>query len=183
MATSAGITQPGYIQDLDPEVFRDEMDVSYFDTLHAIKAVIPSMIERRRRSIVGVSSTAGIAGVFGYSAYSPTKFAVSGLLKTLRAEMKPHNVGEQCVYPADVDTRMLERENLIKPPETAAISGTFKPLPPADVAGAIVAAIGKPKFAVYTDTTTRLLGPVSRIAPNWLNRNLDARERKAHPGA
>ncbi|MEA2024500.1 MAG: SDR family oxidoreductase [Actinomycetota bacterium] len=181
LVTSAGIAHPGYIQDLDPQVFREEMDVNYFGTLHAIKAVIPSMIERRRGSIVGVSSAAGILGIFGYTAYSPTKFAVRGLLESLRAEMRPHDVAVHCVFPADIDTPMLERENVIKPPETAAISGTIKPLPPADVAEAIVAAIGKTKFAVYTDTTTRLLGPVSGFAPSWLSRKLDARARKTNP--
>ena len=178
LVTSAGVAHPGYIQDLDPQVFREEMDVNYFGTLNAIKAVVPSMIERHHGTIVGVSSAAGILGIFGYTAYSPTKFAVRGLLESLRAEMKPHNVAVHCVFPADIDTPQLEFENRTKPPETAAIAGTIKPLPPGDVAEAIVAALNKPKFAVFTDTKTRLLGPVSGIAPNWLNRNLDARARK-----
>ena len=91
------------------------MDVNYFGTLNAIKAVVPSMIERHHGIIVGVSSAAGILGMFGYTAYSPTKFAVRGLLESLRAEMKPHNVAVHCVFPADIDTPQLEFENRTKP--------------------------------------------------------------------
>ena len=86
------------------------------------------MIERRRGSIVGVSSAAGLVGVFGYTAYAPTKFAVRGFLETLRGELAPYGIHVGCSFPPDTDTPQLADENRYKPKETKAISGTIKPL-------------------------------------------------------
>ncbi len=85
----AGSSHPGYFEQLDDAVFRDQMEVDYFGTLHAIRAVVPSMIERGRGHVVTVSSTAGLIGVFGYTAYGPAKYAVRGLAETLRSELAP----------------------------------------------------------------------------------------------
>ena len=86
------------------------------------------MIERRRGSFVGVSSAAGLVGVFGYTAYAPTKFAVRGFLESLRGELLPYGIHVGCSFPPDTDTPQLEDENRYKPKETKAISGTIKPL-------------------------------------------------------
>jgi hypothetical protein len=42
--------------------------------------------------VVAVSSAAGLIGIFGYSAYGPAKFAVRGLMESVRAELTPHGV-------------------------------------------------------------------------------------------
>ena len=46
LVTSAGYAHPGLFVDLDDEVFERQMAVDYFGTLHAIRAVVPSMVER-----------------------------------------------------------------------------------------------------------------------------------------
>ena len=53
LITSAGYAHPGRFIDLDIDVFREQMDVNYFGTLHAIRAVVPSMVGRRAGHIVG----------------------------------------------------------------------------------------------------------------------------------
>jgi len=162
LVTSAGLSRPGYFRELPERVFRELMEVNYFGTLHAIRAVLPGMVERRRGSIVGVSSAAGLLGVFGFTAYAPTKFAVRGLLESLRAELVPHGVHVGCCYPPDVDTEMLAREAEFKPRETEAISGTIAPLPAERVAHAIVRGIERERFTITADVQTALLG---RLAP------------------
>ena len=52
LVTAAGTAHPGYFEELDESVFRDQMEVDYFGTLHAVRAVVPSMIERRRGHLV-----------------------------------------------------------------------------------------------------------------------------------
>ncbi|GCB52329.1 short chain dehydrogenase [Streptomyces sp. NL15-2K] len=78
LITSAGLARPGHFLDLPDEVFRQMMEVDYFGTLYALRAVAPGMVERGRGSLVAVSSAAGLVGIFGYSAYGPAKFAVRG---------------------------------------------------------------------------------------------------------
>src|SRR5262249_13083748 len=89
LVAAAGGAHPGYFETLDESVFHDQIDVDYFGTLHAARAVVPAMIRRRRGHIVMVSSTAALVGVFGYSAYAPAKAAVRSLAETLRPELAP----------------------------------------------------------------------------------------------
>ena len=127
LVTSAGSSHPGYFEQLDDAVFREQMDVDYFGTLHAVRAVVPSMIERGRGHLVTISSTAGLIGVFGYSAYGPAKYAVRGLAETLRPELAPHGIVVACVYPPDTRTPGFDAENELKPAETERISAAIKP--------------------------------------------------------
>lgn len=157
LLTSAGVAHPGYFEHLDDEIFRWMMDVDYFGTLHALRAVVPGMIQRRRGSIVGISSTAGLVGVFGYTAYGPAKFAVRGLLEALRGELRPYGVYVGCVCPPDTDTPQLAYENRFKPDETRAISGSIKPYPPDRVAASIVHGVERRRFLIAPDWQTRVV--------------------------
>ncbi len=179
LVASAGIARPGRFVELDDAIFRSMMDVDYFGTLWPIRAVAPSMMARRTGSIVGVSSAAGLVGVFGYTAYGAAKFAVRGLLEALRAEMKPHGVHVGCVYPPDVDTPQLADENRFKPAETKAISGSIKPLDPATVAASIIAGIEHRRFEIVPDVATRALARTASLVPGAYRRWFDHRTRQA----
>ena len=63
------------------------MSVNYFGSVHATRAVIKGMKARKKGRIVFVSSQAGQLGLFGYSAYSATKFALRGLAEALQMEV------------------------------------------------------------------------------------------------
>ncbi|HEX4704377.1 MAG TPA: SDR family oxidoreductase [Pseudonocardiaceae bacterium] len=168
LVTSAGLARPGRFLELDDAVFRQMMEVDYFGTLYCIQAVAPDMVEAGRGSIMAVSSGAALFGFYGYTAYAPAKFAVRGLMEALRGELKPHGVHVGCVYPPDVDTPQLADENRFKPAETAAISGTIKPMTAEAVAKSIVRAIDDERFAVYPDRGVALLsGLVPLTAPLW----------------
>ena len=104
LVTSAGAAHPGRFVDLDDAVFRDQMEVDYFGTLHAVRAVVPAMMERRRGHLVLIASTVAFVGIYGYSAYAPAKHAVRGLAETLRPELKPHGITVACAYPPDTET-------------------------------------------------------------------------------
>ena len=148
LITCAGIAHPGYFEKLSMEVFEATMMVNYFGTLYAIKAVVPSMIRRKSGSIILVSSGAGLLGLFGYTAYSASKFAVRGLAEALRGEMKRYNIHVGIVYPPDTDTPQLTQENITKPSETKEITALAKTWDPEDVAQEIIAGIRQQKFAI-----------------------------------
>jgi 3-dehydrosphinganine reductase len=116
VAAAADPAHPGYFEQLDESVFRDQMEVRYFGTLNSVRAVVPSMIERKRGHLVLVGSVAALIGVFGYSAYAPAKYAVRGLAETLRVELAPYGIVVACAYPPDTKTPGFERENGLKPP-------------------------------------------------------------------
>ena len=179
LLTSAGIAHPGYFEHLDDAVFRRTMEVDYFGTLHAVRAVVPAMIERGRGSVVGISSTAGLIGVFGYAAYSPPKFAVRGLLEVLRVELRPAGIHVGCVCPPDTDTPQLAYENRYKPAETFAISGAIKPYAAAEVAASIVNGMERGRFLVTPDWQTKVVARTSGLLPGAWFSYFDWRVRTA----
>lgn len=145
---SAGITQPGYVQDLGLDVFREMMEINYFGTVNVVKAVLPGMMERGSGHIVNISSGAGFLGVFGYTAYGASKYAVRGFSDVLRAEMKPHGIRVSVVFPPDTDTPQLAYEAPFKPYETKAISGNAKVQSARAVAEAILKGIQNKHYVI-----------------------------------
>ena len=173
LVTSAGYSHPGHFAEIPIEEFRRQMDVNLLGTVHAARLVVPSMMERQSGHVCVVSSVAGIIGVFGFTAYSPTKFAVKGFAESLRDEVHPHGVRVSIVYPPDTDTPGFRAENEIKPEECARISATIKPVPAERVGRAIARGIERDKLHITIDPLSRVLlrgvgvlGPALRAMSN-----------------
>ena len=148
LINSAGVAQPGYIQEIDMKVFRWMMEVNFFGTVQVIKSLLPGMMERGSGYIVNISSMAGYLGVFGYSAYGASKYAVRGFSDVLRAEMKPHGIGVSLVFPPDTETPQLAYEEQFKPDETKALTESGGRMSPEEVARAIVKGIEKGRYLI-----------------------------------
>lgn len=170
LITSAGIAHPGYFSEIPVEMFEQTMAVNYFGSLYSVKAVLPGMIERQQGQIVLISSGAGLIGVYGYSAYCPSKFALRGLAESLRGEIKPKGINLTVVYPPDTDTPQLAAENKIKPLETKQITATAKVLSAEAVAAEILQGVAKNKFAIAPGRELKILNRYhSLLSPalNW----------------
>jgi len=165
---SAGETQPGYIQDLSLEIFEQLMQINYFGTVYVTKAVLPAMLSRGSGQLINISSMAGYLGVFGYSAYGATKYAVAGFSEVLRAEMKSHGIRVSVAFPPDTDTPQLAYEEPFKPAETKAISGNAKALSADLVAGAILQQAEKGRFLIFPGTDSRLFYLMTSKLPKSL---------------
>ncbi len=165
---SAGITQPGYIQDLSREVFERLMQVNYLGTVYVTTAVLPAMLARGSGHIINISSMAGYLGVFGYSAYGASKFAVTGFSEVLRAEMKPHCIRVSVAFPPDTDTPQLAYEEPFKPAETRALSGNTKALSADKVAHSILHQAEKGHFMIFPGTDSRLFYILTSKLPKSL---------------
>jgi len=181
LVTCAGAARAGHFERLARRVFEEQMALDYFGTLHAVRAVVPAMIGRRRGHLVLVSSSVGLVGVYGYSAYAPAKFAVRGLAETLRAELKPHGVAVACAYPPDTDTPGLARENLDKPAATARISEGIKVRSPQAVARAIVRGIERDRLVITADASTAILARAAGLLGPYLRSSFDRHVRRAGP--
>ncbi len=127
LINSAGIVRPGYFEELPLSTFREQMDVNYLGTVHGVRAVLPYMMEQGGGHIVNISSVAGAIGVFGYTAYAASKFAVRGFSEALRIELKPHDIRVSVVIPDDTDTPQLTGEKELQPLETQMTEGVLKP--------------------------------------------------------
>ena len=94
------------IPDYPHEMFDQVMAVNVRGVWLGLKYVIPVMRERGGGSIVITSSTAGIGGTAGMSAYTTSKHAVIGMMRTAALECAP-NIRVNTVNPAPIETRMM----------------------------------------------------------------------------
>jgi 3-dehydrosphinganine reductase len=174
LINSAGVTYPGYVNDIPLDIYREMMEINYFGTLHMVKALLPAMLERRSGHIVNISSAAAYVTGPGYAAYSPSKYAVRGFSDVLRAEVKPHGLQVSLVFPPDTDTPQLAFEKEHKTPELQQLSDDaglgpihFGALSADQVAGDIIDGVRRRKYIILPGRgnvvmyhLTRLLGNV-----------------------
>lgn len=79
-------------------------------TINTTKTIVPNMIQRKTGTIVIISSELGILGLSGFTAYSPTKWALRGFSDCLRMELLPYNIDVAIAYPPDMKTPGHEME-------------------------------------------------------------------------
>jgi NAD(P)-dependent dehydrogenase (short-subunit alcohol dehydrogenase family) len=89
------------------EVFDRVIAVNVRGIWLGLKYVMPVMQERGGGSIVITSSTAGIGGSPGLSAYVTSKHAVIGMMRCAAVEGAEHKIRVNTVNPAPIDTRMM----------------------------------------------------------------------------
>jgi short-subunit dehydrogenase len=85
LINNAGISMRALFKDMDLEVMRRLMNVNFYGTVYCTKFALPYLLDTKG-SLVGVISVAGHVGLPGRTAYSASKFAIRGLLDTIRIE-------------------------------------------------------------------------------------------------
>ncbi|MEM6611425.1 MAG: SDR family oxidoreductase [Cyanobacteria bacterium P01_C01_bin.72] len=173
LITSAGMVHPGYFSEIPLDIFEQTMAVNYFGALYSVKAALPSMVKQQQGQIVLISSGAGLIGIYGYTSYCPTKFALRGLAESLRGELKPQGINVSVVYPPDTDTPQLAAENKIKPAETKQITATAKTWSPEAVAQQIIRGMGKKQLAITPGLELTILNRWHSLLLPLLNRYFD----------
>lgn len=182
LVASAGISCAGIFDALPTAAHERAMAVNFFGTLYALRAVVPQMRRRGCGTVVLISSGAGLCGFFGYTAYSPGKFALKGLAESLRAELRGTGVHVSIVYPPDTDTPQLAEEIAAKPPETKVLTAQGGLWTADDVARVILKGVARRRFAITPGLpVTALYWFHSILAPvlRWNFDRIAARARAA----
>lgn len=97
-----------HIPDYPVDVFDQVMAVNVRGVWLGLKYAIPVLRARGGGSIIITSSTAGIrAGSGGLSAYTTSKHAVIGLMRSAALECAPWGIRVNTVNPAPIETRMM----------------------------------------------------------------------------
>ena len=111
LINNAGMSAQALFEDVKQEDlgwYEDLMRVNLWGSVWCSHAALP-WLKQSRGSIVAVSSLAGLIGVPGRTAYSATKFAMSGFFEALRAELKGAGVSVTTAYPGVVATQIRQR--------------------------------------------------------------------------
>ncbi|MFO0548707.1 MAG: SDR family oxidoreductase [Polyangiaceae bacterium] len=178
LVNNAGVVMPGRFVDLPVAEFRRMMDINFMGTVLMTKVLAPHFIGQKRGHVLNVSSLAGVMGIYGYTAYAASKFAVIGFSQALRAEMWPHNIRVSVCMPPDTDTPQLAMENEHKPAETKAIAGTVKTLSADAVAQSMADGMAKGTFEIYPDMASRMVALGQGVLPGVARWVCDSAQRK-----
>jgi len=163
LINSAGIAYPGEFVDLDQEIFARVMSVNYLGTVNLIKLIIPEMISNRWGYIVNISSLAAVIGIYGYTAYAPSKYAIRGFSRCLRAEMYPKGINVSVVLPPDTDTPQLTFEHSLLPDITKRINQNGGVLSAEQVSNAIIKGMHKKRFTIIPGIEGKILYALAPI--------------------
>lgn len=118
--------------------------------------------------IAFVASLAGIAGGYGYAAYSASKFAVVGLAEVLRVEWKPKGINVSVICPPEVETPMVVEERKFRPDATTEMKLFAGTLTVDEAATAIVNGLRRERFMIVPGARGKLTYFLARLLPKFL---------------
>src|ERR1700709_2554091 len=99
LVNNAGYGHEGTLEESPLEDMRRQFDVNVFGAVAMIKAVLPSMRERRAGHIINITSMGGFITMPGIAYYCGSKFALEGISDTLAKEVAGFGVKVTAVAP------------------------------------------------------------------------------------
>ena len=122
LVNNAGFGLWGPVQTLSDAELKAQFETNFFAAARMTRAVLPSMLERRRGIIVNISSVLGRMATPFNGAYAASKFALEGLSESLKTELQPFGIRVALVEPG------LFRTNFPRNATAAARANTDHPL-------------------------------------------------------
>ncbi len=169
LVNSAGMVANDRLENLPEETFEAIFRTNVLGMVYVTRALLPAL-KARRGTIVNLSSAGGLMGLYGYTAYGGSKYAVVGISECLRSELKHDGVAVTVVCPPEVDTPMPAMEQATMSPESRAVKGMAGVLKPDAVAATIVRGVGRRRFLIIPGARARLLYVLHVLSFGWLTR-------------
>ncbi len=118
IVNNIGIYQPSTIFDEDDILMEKMMNINYYSGYYLTKTLLPSMLERNSGHIFSICSVANINPVKQAFAYTISKYAVYGFIKTLRESLIETEIKTTAIIPgstltASWDGTTVESERFI----------------------------------------------------------------------
>ena len=106
LVNNAGIVSFKGIESETVDGFRRVIDINLLSVFMGMQAVIEPMKQAGGGAIINVSSTAGLQGYAGLSAYVASKWGVRGLTKAVALDLAPHHIRVLSIHPGPIKTPM-----------------------------------------------------------------------------
>lgn len=110
LVNNAGIGVPAHhTEDSNEDDHRRTLDVNMNGVYYGMRAAYPLMKASGGGSIVNISSIDGLVGVAYMASYIASKFAVTGLTRSLALEWGVDNIRVNSVHPGVISSPMVEK--------------------------------------------------------------------------
>jgi short-subunit dehydrogenase len=167
LINNAGVMPVGPFLGQSEQAIRSAIEVNFYGVLNGCHLALPAMVARRSGHIINIASLAGVVAVPGQVVYAGSKYAVVGLSTAMADEFAPHGVNVTVVMPPFTQTELIAGTKATR---------ASKPVPPEDIAAAIVAVLDTPKTHVSVPSSARAIAALtSTLSPRgrrWLNRRM-----------
>ena len=176
LVNNAGRSMRGKVLDTTPEQFRDLMELNFIALVRCARAAVPHLLKQRGH-VVNIGSLAAKSAARWVGAYPATKFAVAAYSQQLRLELGPQGLHVLLVCPGPVerhDARLYPLAGLEDLPERARTPGAgvrTRPIPPEQLARAILRACQRRRAEIVVPASARLLFALSQLFPrlgDWI---------------
>jgi NAD(P)-dependent dehydrogenase (short-subunit alcohol dehydrogenase family) len=144
------------------EVWQEQWEIHVMSHVHAIRAVLPSMLERGSGYLIQTASMAGILTSQGNAAYASTKHAAVGLAEWMSVTYHDRGIRTSLLAPLGVRTPLLGDPNA---PFARLAAGPIRE--PDEVAAMVVDAVREERFLILTDP----------VAQKWIEQKVADPER------
>jgi NAD(P)-dependent dehydrogenase (short-subunit alcohol dehydrogenase family) len=101
---NAGTWKGAPVHETTEETWDFLLDLNLKGAFLALKYSLPHLLERRRGTIIGISSLGGWVGQPGSAAYAAAKWGLRGLLESVALEVKPAGVRVSIVAPHNLNS-------------------------------------------------------------------------------
>jgi NAD(P)-dependent dehydrogenase (short-subunit alcohol dehydrogenase family) len=166
---NAGITTPGLREivttsslplfDMTDDAYRTITGVNLDGVMFGARAVLPGMVARGSGDVLVTASMAGLSGMPGDVAYTATKHAVVGVVRSLGASLEPLGVHISALCPGFVDTPLVTAD--VRPFIDAMELPMITPATVADAAmHALDVRVNGAQWVVWGDTLMQYPHPV-----------------------
>jgi NAD(P)-dependent dehydrogenase (short-subunit alcohol dehydrogenase family) len=152
LVTAAGMAAFGPVAEAAPAQWDRMLDVNLRGAMLCCRAVLPTMIARRRGTIVNIGSVVTSRTLAGSAAYTAAKYGLLGFSRVLAEEMRPHGVRVGVLSAGATDTPLWDAVS--SPPDRGLM------LRPEQVAEAALVMVGVAPNATLEEMTLLPAGGV-----------------------
>jgi short-subunit dehydrogenase len=124
LVNNAGLFVMGQIHNEAEGILENQIQTNLMSAYDISRGIIPGMLSKKQGTIFNICSTASILPYVSGGSYCISKFALLGMTKVLREEMKEHNIRVTAVLPGATLTASWEgvdlpKERFMKPEDIA----------------------------------------------------------------
>ncbi len=124
LINNTGLYLPGQIHQEEDGTLEKMINTNLYSAYYVTRGLIDSMIENKKGHIFNICSTASIMPYINGGSYCISKYAMYGMTKVLREEMKEHKVKVTAILPGATFTSSFDgtdfpEERLMKPEDVS----------------------------------------------------------------
>lgn len=145
LINNAGVFLPGKVEEEEEGALETMINTNLYSAYHLTRKLLPAIKEQKTGDIFNMCSIASLIAYPHGGSYSISKFALYGMSKVLREEMKPHGIRVFSVLPGATYTASWEGSGFDEE----------RLMPATDIAEAVFSAFSMSSRTVVEDIVLR----------------------------